>query len=82
MILKLVDSGELVPISRDKPYRRVDARTADFNYDPEKKTFRARRIGDPVSFGGVDYVVSEVNQNELILSDQSNQKKTSLPFAP
>ncbi len=55
---------------------------ADFRYDPEKKVFRDRRVGDKVSFGGTDYVVVEVNQNELILSDQSNQKKTSLPFAP
>jgi len=82
LVLKLVDTGELVTVSRDKPYRRVDAHSADFRYDPEKKTFHAKRIGDKVSFGGVDYLVVEVTQNELILSDQSNQKKTSLPFAP
>ena len=80
--LKLVDSGELVTVTRDKPFRRVDAYAADFRYDPEKKIFRGRRIGDKFSFGGVDYVVVEVNQNELIISDQSNQKKTSLPFVP
>jgi hypothetical protein len=39
-------------------------------------------VGDKVGFGGVDYVIVEVNKNELILQDQSNQKKTSLPFAP
>ena len=82
LVLKLVDTGELVTVTRDKAYRRVDAHMADFRYDPEKKTFRGRRIGDKVSFGGVDYLVVEVNQNELILSDQSNQKKTSLPFSP
>jgi hypothetical protein len=82
LVLKLTDSGGLAAISNGKPYRRVDAYTADFRYDLEKKVFRARRIGDKVSFGGTDYLVVEVNQNELILSDQSNQKKTSLPFAP
>jgi hypothetical protein len=82
LVLKLADSGETVTISNDKPYRRVDGYAADFRYDPEKKVFRGRRIGDKVSFGGADYVVVEVNQNELILSDQSNQKKTSLPFVP
>jgi hypothetical protein len=82
LVLKLVDTGELATILRDKPYRRVDAYAADFRYDPEKKAFHSRRIGDKFSFGGVDYVVVEVNQNELILSDQSNQKKTSLPFVP
>jgi hypothetical protein len=82
LVVKLVDSGETVSITRSQPYRRVDAYMADFRYDPEKKVFRARRNGDRVSFGGTDYVVFEVNQNELILSDQSNQKKTPLPFNP
>jgi hypothetical protein len=82
LILKLTDSGEIVSVMKDKPYRRVDAYAADFRYDPEKRTFHNRRVGDRVSFNGTDYVVVDVNQNELILEDQSNQKKTSLPFAP
>jgi hypothetical protein len=82
LVLKLVDTGEVVTISKDKPYRRVDAYAADFRYDPERKVFHGKRIGDKFSFGGVDYAVVEVNQNELILSDQSNQKKTSLRFVP
>jgi hypothetical protein len=82
LMLKLGDSGETVSVSKDKPYRRVDAYAADFRYDPEKKLFRGRRVGDRVSFNGTDYVVVDVNQNELILEDQSNQKKSSLPFTP
>jgi hypothetical protein len=80
--VKLVDGGDIVTIGRTQPYRRVDGYTADFRYDLEKKVFRGRRVGDRVSFGGVDYVVFDINQNELILADQSNQKKTPLPFAP
>jgi hypothetical protein len=82
LVLKLVDSGETVTVSRDKPFLRVDAYMADFRYDPEKKVFRAQRSGNRVSFGGSDYLVVDVNRNELILADQSNQKKTSLPFTP
>jgi hypothetical protein len=82
LVLKLVDGGEVVTVSHDKPYRRVDGYAADFRYDPERKVFRGRRTGDKVSFGGVDYVVVDVNQSELILSDQSNQKKTPLRFVP
>src|SRR5665213_2871788 len=82
LVLKLVDNGEVVTLLPNKPFRRVDAYEADICYDPEKKVFHDRRVGDKVSFGGTDYMVVEINQNELILSDQSNQKKTSLPFAP
>jgi hypothetical protein len=80
--LKLGDDGLVVPIAKDKPFRRIDGYAADFRYDPEKKVFRAKRAGDKIAFGGVEYTVVEVNEHELILSDQSNQKKTSLPFVP
>lgn len=80
--LKLLDTGEVISIARNKPYHRVDGYLADFRYDPEKRVFTARRVGDKVSFGGGDYVVFEINPNGLILSDQSNQKKTSLPYKP
>jgi hypothetical protein len=81
LVLKLTDTQEEVHINRDTPYRHVEGYSADFRYDPERKVFRAKRVNDKVSFGGVDYTVVEINQNELILMDQSNQKKTSLPFA-
>ncbi len=80
--VKLTDTGDIVSIANNKPFKRIDGYTADFRYDLEKRVFHGRRTGDRVSFGGVDYVVGDVNQNELILIDQSNQKKTSLPFAP
>jgi hypothetical protein len=82
LVFKLVDSGETITVGPSQAYRRVDGYMADFRYDQEKKVFRARRAGDRVSFGGVDYVVFAINQNEVILEDQSNQKKTPLPFAP
>jgi len=81
-VLKLLDTGETVTLLPTKSFRRIDAYAADFRYDPEKRVFRDRRVGDKVSFGGTDYIVVEVSQNELILSDQSNGKKTPLPFAP
>lgn len=82
LVLKLVDSGDIVTISKGKPFRRVDAYMADFRYEPEKKVFRNRRTGDHVYFGGTDYLIVEINQHEVVLADQSNQKKTSLLFKP
>lgn len=82
VVLKMTDMEEPITISKDHPYRRVDGYAGDFRYDPEKKVFRGKRTGDRVSFGGTDYTVVDVGQNELILMDQSNQKKTTLSFVP
>jgi hypothetical protein len=82
LVLKMIDTGETVSISRDKPFRRVEGYMADLSYELEKKVFRGRRVGEKLSFGGTDYVIFDINQNEVVLTDQSNQKKTPLPFTP
>lgn len=82
LVLKLVDSGETVSVSSNQPFTRVDDYMADISYPPEKKVFHDRRTGDRISFGGTDYVIVGIDKNEVVLADQSNQKKTSLPFKP
>jgi hypothetical protein len=82
LVLKILDTGETASVAYSHPFRRVDGYMADLRYDPEKKVFRGRRTGDKISFGGTDYVFVEIKQDGLTLSDQSNGKKTSLPFAP
>ncbi len=82
VVLKMADDGGTISISREKPFRRVEAYTADLKYDPERKTFLGRRIGAPISVGGQDYIVVAIDADEVILSAQSNQKRTTLKYAP
>ncbi len=82
LVLKLSDTGETVTIAPGKPYQRVDAYAADLRYDPEKKVFPARRVGSELSFAGGDYIVVAIDDDEVVLFDQSNQKKTTLRYAP
>jgi hypothetical protein len=82
LVLKLTDSGDTVSVSKDKPFQRVDGYTADLKYDPERKTFNARRVGALISFGGDDYYIVAIDSNTVILSAQSNQKRTTLQYAP
>jgi len=82
LVLKLADTGETVSISPGKPYQRVDAYAADLRYDQEKKIFPAKRVGAGISFANGDYIVVAIDDSEVVLFDQSNQKKTTLRYAP
>jgi hypothetical protein len=79
---KLADSGEIVPVSADQPFRRVDGYTADIKYDPEKLNVFGQRVGDHLKFASDDFTIIGITQNEVTLLAQSNQKKYPLPFAP
>jgi hypothetical protein len=80
--LKLADTGETVVIAPGKPYQHTDAYAADLRYDPDKKNFPGRRVGSMISFAGGDYIVVAIDKDEVVLLNQSNQKKTTLRYAP
>jgi hypothetical protein len=84
LVLKLTDGGDMVTVSKDKPFQRVENYAADLKYDLEKppKNYAGLRAGSRISFGGEDYIVVAVDADEVILSAQSNQKKTTLPYVP
>jgi hypothetical protein len=80
LILGLTDSGEEAVLSRDKPFRRVDGYMADLKYDPESKKWLNQRVGSSLKFGDDEYNIVAINQNEVVLSAKSNQKKTTLTY--
>jgi hypothetical protein len=82
IILKLADTGETVSLSKDKPYQRADAYSVDLKYDPEAKKWQAQRVGADLKFNGDDYNIIAISQNELVLLQESNQKKWTLRYAP
>lgn len=79
--LRLTDSGERVALSKSKPYRRLDGYMTDLKYGPEGKNWEDQRVGDDLKFAGDDYIIVAINQNEVVLSAKSNQKKTTLIYS-
>ena len=82
LILQLTDSGETASLSKGKSFRRVDGYTVDLKYGPEVKNWEAQRVGDDLKFAGDDYIIVAINQNEVVLSAKSNQKKITRPYEP
>jgi hypothetical protein len=80
LLLKLADTGETISVAKGKPYQRADNYTADLKFDPEKKSFPNRSVGALLVFGEETYIIVAIHQNEVILLDQSNQKKTVLHY--
>jgi len=82
LYLILKDTGERATLSKDQPFRRVDGYAADIKYDLEKRTWQAQRVGADLKFAGDDYIIVAINQDAVILSAKSNQKKTTLTYSP
>ena len=82
LVLELNDSGEKVAVSKEKPFQRVDGYMADLRYEPEKKNWTNRRVGEAVRLANEDYIIVAINKNEVVLSAKSNNKKTLIPYNP
>jgi hypothetical protein len=89
LILEMNDTGDLLPLSKEKPIRRVDGYMADFHYPPEpNKKWTGVRVGtgapgtSQIFIAGESYIVVAITKNEVVLSARSNNKKTPRPFTP
>jgi hypothetical protein len=82
LVLQLTDTGEKATLSKDNPFRRTDAYSADLKYDPEGKKWQGQRIGADLKFAGDDNIIVAIDQDTVILLAKSNQKKTTLTYSP
>jgi hypothetical protein len=75
--LVLSDTRQKVTISKEKPYKRVEGYTADLTYPPENKSFLNRRKSDTSSicFAGECYKIVDIEESQVVLLQQSNQKQ-------
>ena len=85
LTLELADTGELVKIAPGQPYKRIDGYSADLRYDPEKRNWPERRVGDRIALAGDEFTVAAINSvgandYEVVLSARSTGKKTTIRF--
>ena len=78
--LELTDTGDAISINKEKPFRRVDGYVVDLKYAPENRSFPNKRVDSTINFGGNEYKIVAITQDEVILS-ASNQKKLTIKFS-
>jgi len=86
--VKLTDPDQTVTLPKGQPgqpgqpFRRVDGYAVDFFYPPENKHFLPnRRVGDSISFAGETYKIIDIKESEVVLLQESNQKKWIKTFS-
>ncbi len=80
--LVLADTGETAVVAPGNPYRRVNGYTADLRYPLENFVANNVRVGGQLNFNGDQYNIIAIDANDVILLQQSNQKKFVLPYTP
>jgi len=81
LVLQLVEDGEIVSVSKEKPFKRVDGYMVDLRYPFENRPpWLNQRVGGALKFGGEDYNIVAITKTEVVVLAKSNQKKTPVPI--
>ena len=74
LTIELKETGERVPITREKPYMRVEGYEVDLKYPPDGRPFNSQRVGSALRLSGADYNIVAITQNEVVLSARNDKK--------
>ncbi|MGO8766582.1 MAG: hypothetical protein ACLQSR_15765 [Limisphaerales bacterium] len=80
----VLTNGQTAVVAPNSPYRRTDGYSADLKYAPKNMTGTDLganlRVGAILNFAGDQYNIVAIDQNDVVLLAQSNQKKFVLPY--
>jgi hypothetical protein len=78
LVLELADNQQLVSITKDKPFKRVEGYAADLRYEPDSKNFSDQRVNNTITVGGESYKIIAITENEVRVSAISTDKRTTI----
>jgi hypothetical protein len=82
LTVQILETGEKVKVTMDKPFQEVENYEADLTYPPENKHWSNQRVGVTLKFYNNNYNIVVIDQNEVVISAESNQKRTTLLYQP
>ncbi|MBM3846411.1 MAG: hypothetical protein FJ405_09015 [Verrucomicrobia bacterium] len=82
LVFEIADSKEQLVITKDRPSIKAEAYVADMSYAPENRHFRNQKRDAMIGFAGEEYKIVEITENEVVVSNRLNDKKTRLKRTP
>lgn len=82
LVLEITETKEEMVITKEKPSVKPEAFQVDLSYAPENLQFRGQRRDGVIGFGGEQYKIVEITENEVVVSNRLNDKKTRLKRTP
>jgi hypothetical protein len=82
LLVQVLTSGEQVTIKKSKPFQEITSYAADLRYPPQNHQWYDQRVDSIINLYGEDYKVVVIEQNDVVISAESNHKKTTLPYQP
>jgi len=83
IIVEWKETGELLSLSPDHPFKRVEGYAADLKYPPEAgKVWTDQRVGRRLIFANGSYNIVAITESNVVVSAKSNDKKTTITFHP
>jgi hypothetical protein len=83
LTILILGTGEKVTVTMSKPFQEVEGYEADLTYPPEGKKWNAQREGANLKFyNNNEYNIVVIDQNEVVVSAESNQKRTTVSYSP
>lgn len=80
--VQLSEPAQKVTISKDQPFKKVEGYMVDLFYPPENKHVATnRRVGESIYFAGEPYKIIDIEESEIVLLQESNQKQWIKTFS-
>jgi len=85
LVIELQESGETITIKTNSPFRRISGYMVDLRYEPERRSWLNRRVGQSIVIEGEEYTISAINQiatdeYEIVLSSRASGKKHVIKY--
>ena len=78
LVLELAENQQVISIGKEKPFKRVEAYTADLRYEPDSKNFLRQQVNNVISFAGESYKIIAINEKDVRVSASSTEKRTTI----